>query len=202
MNADNTIAGRTDDGAGRRRSLWKSPALLTGLILLIPLWGNHFVHGWNWPLRAFVVLGVFLFVIGFTYELVTRNRNAIAYRAAVGVAFAAGFLLTWTNLVQWADVTPAAAMYFAVPIVGVIGAAVARLRPNGMAWALFATALAQAVVLTVVLVMLITQNPEVDTWTPPELRGFCGNAFFSMLFAGSGLLFWKAGRAESVSAAV
>ena len=188
--------------AGRRRSLWKCPTLITALILLILLLANHFVDGWNWPPRAFVLVGALLFGIGFTYELVTRNRDAIAYRAAVGIAFAAAFLLAWGNLVPFADVTRAAAMYFGVPIVGVIGAAVARLQPNGMARALFATALAQALVLAVALMMLITRNPQVTTWTPPELRGFGGNAFFAMLFAVSAFLFRKAGRGESAPGVV
>ena len=161
MHASETVAGRTNDGGGRRRSLWKSPALLTALILVILLLGNHFVDGWNWPPGAFVVVGALIFVIGLTYELVTRNRDAIAYRAAVGIAFAAGFLLVWGNFVQMADVTPAAAMYFGVPIVGLIGAAVGRLRPNGMAGALFSTAFAQALVLAVALILPITRNPEV-----------------------------------------
>ena len=197
MHWDKTVAGRTNDGGGRRRSLWKSPALITALILLIPLLGNRFVDGWNWPPGTFVLLGTLLFSMGLTYQLVTRNRDAIAYRAAVGIAFAAAFLLAWGNFVQMADVTPAAAMYFGVPIVGVIGAAVARLRPKGMARALFATALAQSLVLAVALIMLITRNPQVTSWTPPELRGFCGNAFFAMLFVASALLFRHASVAGS-----
>lgn len=202
MQAEKTMAGRTNDGGGRRRSLWKSPALITALILLIPLLGNHFIDGWHWSPGGFVVVGALLFGIGFTYELVTRNREAIAYRAAVGIAFAAGFLLVWGNFVQMADGTPAAAMYFGVPIVGLIGAAVARLRPNGMARALFVTALAQALVLAAAVISLMTRNPQVSSWTPPEWRGFGGNAFFVMLFAGSALLFRKAGRGESAPGAV
>src|SRR5262245_26531145 len=107
MREDKAVAGILEDGGGRRRSLWKTPALITALILLIPLWGNNFVRGWNWPPVAFVVLSVLIFSIGFTYQLVTRNRDAIAYRAAVGIAFTAAFLLTWGNLVQWSDVNPA-----------------------------------------------------------------------------------------------
>jgi hypothetical protein len=197
MHADKTVA--LNDGGGRRRSLWKSPALITALVLLILLLASHFIEGWNWPPGAFVVVGALIFGIGLTYELVTRNRDAIAYRAAVGIAFAAAFLLTWGNFVQMADVTPVAAMYFGVPIVGIIGAAVARLRPNGMARALFVTALAQALVLAAALMILINRNPQVTSWTPPELRGFGGNAFFAMLFAGSALLFRKAGRGESAA---
>src|ERR1051326_7160027 len=139
---DTTMAGGTHDGRGRRRSLWKSPALITALVVLILLLASHFVDGWNWHPGAFVVVGILVFGIGFAYELVTRNVDAIAYRTAVGVALAAAFLLVWANLVQFADVNRAAAMYFGVPFVGIIGAAVARLRPDGMARALFATALA------------------------------------------------------------
>ena len=189
-------------GSGRRRSLWKSPALVTALILSVLLLASQFVDGWNWPPGAFVVVSALIFTIGFTYELVTRNRDAIAYRAAVGIAFAAGFMLMWGNFVQMADVTPFAAMYFGVPIVGLIGAAVARLRPNGMARALFVTALAQALVLAVAVTFLMTRNPQVTTWTPPEWRGFGGNAFLAMLFGGSALLFRKAGRGESATCAV
>ena len=189
-------------GRGRRRSLWKSPALVTALILSILLLASHFVDGWNWPPGAFVVVSALIFTIGFTYELVTRNRDAIAYRAAVGIAFAAGFMLMWGNFVQMADVTPFAAMYFGVPIVGLIGAAIARLRPNGMARALFVTALAQALVLAAAVIFLITRNPQLTTWTPPEWRGFGGNAFNVMLFIASALLFRKAGRGESATCAV
>src|SRR5262245_26884921 len=121
----NTLATeRTDDGGGRRRSLWKSPALIASLIVLILLLASHFVPGWNWHPGAFVVVGMLVFGIGFIYELVTRNRGALAYRAAVGIAFAAAFLLVWGSAVQRADVNPDAVMYFGVPIVGIIGAAI------------------------------------------------------------------------------
>ena len=193
MPGHNSAAGRTDSGGGRRRSLWKGPALMTALILLIPLLGNHFVDGWNWRPGGFVVLGALLFGLGFTYQLVTRNNDAIAYRAALCIAFAAALLVAWGNLVQFADVNPDAVLYFGVPIVAFIGAAVARLRPNGMARALFVTALAQALVLAVVLTKMIGRNPDVDTWTAPELRGVGGNAFDVLLFVLSALLFRRAG---------
>jgi protein-S-isoprenylcysteine O-methyltransferase Ste14 len=195
-NMDTDKTGRANDSGGRRRSLWKRPALITVLILLILLLCDHFVDGWNWPRGAFVVFGALIFCIGFTYQMVTRRKGALAYRAAVAIAFAAGFFLTWVNFVQMADATPFAAIYFGVPIVGVIGAAAARLRPKGMARALFVTALAQAMVLAAALIFLITRNPQVTSWTPPEWRGLGFNAFFDVLFAVSALLFQKAGRRE------
>ena len=184
---------------GRRRSLWKGPALTTAVILLIPLLGNYFVDGWNWPLRAFVLVGTIVFGLGLTYQLVTRNMDTIAYRAAVGIALVAAFGLFWGNLVQGADdVNPDAEMYFVVPFVGIIGAAVARFRPSGMARASFAVALAQALVLAIAL----SRNPPVASWSAAVWRGFGGNALFLMLFVGAALLFRKAGRAELTPGAV
>ena len=186
----------------RRRSLWKSPALVAVLIVTLLLLASRSIDGWNWQPGAFILVGTLVFGLGFTYELVTRNRDAVAYRAAVGIAFAAVFLLMWGNFVQMADLNPAAAIYFGVPIVGIIGAAVARLRSNGMARALFVTALVQIMVLAGMMIMLITRNPQVTSWTAPELRGFVGNAIFATLFAGSAFLFRKAGRVESVPGSV
>lgn len=183
----------TDDG-GRGRSLWKGPALITAFILLIPLLGNHFVDGWNWGVAAFVLLGSLVFGSGLTYQLVTRNVDTIAYRAAVGVALVAALPLFWMNWVQAADdVNPAALMYFWVPIVGIIGAGLARFRPNAMARALFVTALAQALVLTTAVI----RNLQATPWAAAVWRGFVGNTFFLILFVGSALLFRKAARGDS-----
>jgi hypothetical protein len=203
MHGRKTVAGWTDDGGGRRRSLWKGPALITALILLIPLLRDLFVNGWNWDLRGFLLVGAVgavLFGTGVAFLVITRNLGTIAYRAAVGVALVAAFLLVWVNLVQAADdVNRAAVMYFAVPIVGIIAAAMARLQPNGMARALFATALAQALVLAIALII---RNPQVSSSPSGLSRGFGANAFFAMLFVGSALLFRKAARGTSAPGAV
>ena len=186
--------GKTDSGARGRRRLWKNPALITALILLIPLLGNRFVSGWNWGLPGFFLLGTLVFAAGLTYELITRNVESVAYRAAVGVALAAALFLVWMNRVQAADdVNPSARMYFAVPVVGIIGVAVARLQTAGMARALFATALAQALVLAIALIIW---NPEVSSSASAAARGFGLNALVLVLFVGSALLFRRAARAE------
>ena len=185
-------------GGGRRRSLWKGPTLITALILLIPLLGNYFVDGWDWDLGGFVAVGTLVFGLGLTYQLVTRNVATTAYRAAVGVALVTAFPLVWMNFIQAADdVNPAAMMYLGVPIVAIIGAAMARFQPNGMTRALFATALAQALVLAIALI----RNPPVTSWAAAVWRGFGLNAFFLMLFVGSALLFRTAARRGSAQGA-
>ncbi len=193
MQADETVAGRMSGGRAPRRSLWKSPALIATVAVLILVFCSRVVDGWRWPPRAFVVVGALIFGLGFIYQLVTRGEG-VAYRAAVAIAFVAGFLLTWSNFVQMADVTPFAAMYFVVPPVGVISAAVARLRAGGMSRALFVTALAQGLVLAAAFFIGMTRHPELASWTPPEWRGLGGNAFLGLLFVASAFLFRRAAR--------
>ncbi len=180
-------------GGGRRRSIWKGPACITALILSIPLLRGLYVSGWDWDVRVFLLVGAvgtLLFSMGLACQMVIRKLGTTVYRVAVGVALVAAFGLVWGNFVQAADdVNPAAMMYLAVPLVGIIAAARARFRPDGMARALFVTALAQAVVLAIVL---LVRNPGVIPWTAAVLRGFGGNAVFFMLFVGSALLFRKA----------
>ena len=193
---------KTHDG-GRRRSLWKTPAVITALILGIPLLRSLFAGGWGWDIRAFLLVGAvgtLLFGIGLTFQMVIRKLGTPAYRAAVGVALVTVFLLVWGNFVQGADdVNPAAFDYFVVPMVGIIGAAMARFQPNGMPRALLVTALVQALVL---VIALITRNPQVTPWTAAVLRGFGGNAVNFMLFIASALLFRKAARGESAPGAI
>jgi hypothetical protein len=119
--------------------------------------------------------------------MLTRN----AYRFAAGVALAAALLLVWLSLgvgIIGADGDPANTMYFGVLAVGIIGAIVARFRPHGMARALFATALAQALVAVIALILGLGLP-----WSPPvEILAL--NGFFVALFVGSALLFRYAGR--------
>src|SRR5262245_6061615 len=165
-------------------------AIGSGLILLIPL-VLTLLGKWQWDKpRGYVLAFVLLFASGLAYELVAKKMDNKAYRFGVGVAVVTALLVVCINFVQAADdVNPAAMMYFWVPLFGIIGAAVARFQPRGMTRALFATALAQALVLAIVL---IVRNPQVTSWTPAVLRGFGLNAFFVMLFAGSALLFRRA----------
>lgn len=189
----------TDDSGRPRRSLWNGPALITALLLIVPLLGNHFVDGWNWPPAFFVLVAILIFGTGVSYELITRNVETIAYRSAVGLALVSGFVLVWGNFVQAADdVNPVAMMYLGVPVLGIIGACIARFHSRGMARALFATALAQ----TLVLAIALTRNPPLTSWTAAVWRGFGGNALFAMLFVGSALLFRAVAREESASGTV
>ena len=115
-------------------------------------------------------------------------RNT-AYRSAVGIALGAAVVLVWLSLgvgIIGADGDPANRMYFGVLAVGIIGAIFARLRPHGMARALIATALAQAVVAAIALIARL----GLPYSGPAELVLL--NAFFIACFAGSAWLFRRA----------
>ncbi len=128
------------------------------------------------------------------YELAARKGGNPAYRAAVGIALAAALLLVWINLavgIIGSEDHPANAMYIGVLAVGTIGAIIARLQPHAMARALFATALAQALV-AVIAVILGLGAPASG-----PLKLVALNGFFVGLFIGSALLFRYAAREQT-----
>jgi hypothetical protein len=141
------MAGTTENRSGRggnslRIAVWGTAAFL----LLLPLVAMQFTKEVNWNLADFVVFGTMLVLACGTYELATRLTGNTAYRAAVGVAVAAAFLLVWMNLavgIIGTEENPANLMFGGVLAVGIIGAISARFQPHGMARALVATALAQ-----------------------------------------------------------
>ncbi len=189
------MAGNTENGGGRRWSRWRIAAwTVAALILLLPLVAMQFTDEVNWEVADFVIAAALLVGVGVPYELAVRKTGNAAYRAAVGVALAAVFLLIWVNGavgIIGSEDNDANLMYGGVLAVGVIGALIARFRPRGMARALFATALAQAAVATVALIA---------GWGSPSsgpLEIVALNGFFVALFVGSALLFREAARGGS-----
>ncbi len=162
-------------------------ALATALILLIP-----FLAAPAWTLADFVFAGALIFGTGLTYVLVARKAGNIAYRSAVGVALAAGFLLVWGNAAMGITDSDADLMFFLwVPTVGILGAIIARFQPRGMASAMFATALTLALVAVIALIAGIV--PAYNSAF--EVLGITG--FYVALFVGSALLFWHAAREQT-----
>jgi hypothetical protein len=163
-------------------------ALVMAVILLLPLLAMQFTDEVVWDLADFVVAGVLLLGAGLTYELVARKGGTLAYRAAIGVAVATALILVWMNLAVGLignEENPANLMYVGVLAVGVIGAVITRLQPNGMARALFATAIAQVSVGVIALVAGL---------------GFTLilNGFFAALWVGSAMLFRRAANTKPV----
>ena len=167
--------------------------LVAACILLLPLVAMQVTDEVRWDLADFAVAGALLVGTGLLYELAARRAGTVVYRSAVGAALAASLLLIWVNLavgIIGEPDEPANVMYLGVPAVGIIGAIIARLRPQGMARALVATALAQALVTVIVLV----RGLGAPATGPLEVVAL--NGFFIALFVGSAWLFRLAARAH------
>ena len=169
------------------------PVLVTVGFLLIPLWGTLHVEGWNWGWRGFVVAGAFVFGAALAYELAVKGMSNKSYRFAMGLAVATTLVLLWMNFVLAVDASLANFMYFGVIVVGLVGAAIARLRARGMALALAGMAIAQILVPFIALVFWKTR---VAPGAAVPVIGL--NGVFIVLFAISALLFRRASRTDAM----
>ncbi|MCW5966275.1 MAG: hypothetical protein KIT83_19715 [Bryobacterales bacterium] len=175
--------------------------LVAGFIVLLPFLAMQFTGSVAWDPADFVLLFTLLFLTGLTYEAVVTKSSPLTYRAAVGLALASALLLVLANLavgLVGSEDNPANRMFFAVPLVGVVGALLARFHAQGMARALIATALTHVLATVIALVL----------WRPPlgsaeELFGLArvvsGNAFFVALFVASALLFRRTGNVKRLN---
>jgi hypothetical protein len=130
-------------------------------------------------------------------KVMTKHKTA--YRSALGLAIGTALFLLWSMAalgVIGEEGDRADMMYFGVLAVGIVGAVIARFRPQGMARALLATALAQALVAVIALIAGKHQSPISSVW---EILGL--NGMFAALFIASAWLFRRAARQQSPSGA-
>ena len=174
-------------------------ALATGFILLLPLLAMQLTDEVVWDLADFAIAGVLLFGAGFTYKLAAIKVSNTVYRSAVGLTLATAFILFWVNGavgIIGNEENPVNLMYVGVLAVGIIGSIVTRFQPHGMARALFATALAQALVAVIALIAGMHRYPGISVSEILILNGF-----FVALFLGSARLFRNAAREQTPAGA-
>jgi hypothetical protein len=186
------VVANAENGGGSRGRLWGIALWgAAALMLLLPLIAMQFTDEVNWDETDFIVFGAMLFGACGAFELAARMTGNIAYRAAVGVAVVAAFILIWINLavgVIGSEDNPANLLYGGVLAVGIIGATIARFQPRAMARALVATALAQALV----AIIAISAGLGMPWSGPLELLAL--NGFFAALWLLSAWLFRRAAR--------
>lgn len=178
------MEGNAENGGVPPMSRWRLAAwVAAALLLLANFVAMQFTDEVNWTASDFVFAGVLLFVPLGIYELVARKTGNTAYRTGVGIALVAALLILWSSGAVGIADSEADLMYFLALAVGVIGAFVARFRPQGMSRAMFATALglAAAGVIALAAGMVPAHNStfEILVITGP----------FVALFVGSALLF-------------
>ena len=116
-------------------------------LLALPLLAMQFTDEVDWTLLDFAVMGTLLALCCSALELAWRVARNPAYMLAFGVAVATAFLVVWSNLavgIVGDEGNPANLVFFGVLMVALIGSALARLAPRGMARVMAATAIAQA----------------------------------------------------------
>jgi hypothetical protein len=172
-----------------------APWVTAAVILLLPLVAMQFTDEVVWDKTDFAVMGAMLFGACGVYELTARMTANVAYRAAVSVAVVAAFMLVWLNLavgIIGSEDNPANLMYGGVLAVGTLSAVIVRFQPHGMARALAATALAQALV---GVIALIAGSGSTGANWPGAIIFLTG--FFAVLWLVSAWLFRKAERDQT-----
>ena len=176
------MASRFEQGgwsaARLRAAAWGGTAAL----ILLPLVAMRLTSEVDWDAADFLFAIGLVGGVGLMFELAVRTSPNRSYRAGVGVALAAAFLLTWINLavgIIGNEENPFNLLYFAVLGVAALGAVAARFRASGLAVAMAAAAVAQVAVAVIALAVGL---------------GFTGpiTVFFAGLWLASAWLFRKA----------
>lgn len=183
------------DSAPQRRVSWRLLGWSTAaLVLLVPLVAMQFTDEVAWGPGDFAVAAVLLLAVGIPFELAARRSGDSAYRAAVGVALVAAFLLVWVSLavgIIGSEGNPANWMYAGVLLVGIGGTVLARANAEGMSRVLLAMAGVQALIALVAIVGGMGQPYN------GALELLAINGFFVALFAGAAWLFREAAAGDT-----
>lgn len=143
----------------------------------------------QWDPPDFLIMGVLLLATGLGLEWAIRHRGSLALRAAWALGLLSTFLMVWVNMavgLLGGEGNPFNMLLLAVPVLGMSGAAIARLEPRGMAFTMLAMAALQLALTAIAYSQdwrPLRQGP-IDIWGP--------NGFFAVLFLIAALLFWSA----------
>lgn len=142
----NESAGQGTETRGNRLRplVWGAAGLLLALPAIAMRLG---ADGVQWSAADFLAFGTMLVVACGLYELAARMSGDPRYRAAASIAVATGFLTAWANLAVGMvgnEGDRFNLLFAGVLAVAVLGAVFARLRADGMARAMLAAGIAQA----------------------------------------------------------
>lgn len=161
------------------------------LLLLVPLTAMRFTREVVWTGIDFTVAWILMAAVGLSLRVLLKRSISVAYRLGAAIAVGAAFLLTWCNLAVGFignESNPANLLYFGVVLIEFTGICLARFAPAGLARALFATAVAQALVPVIALLVWRVE------FTDDVALIFLLNFVFVLLFVMSALLFRRAAR--------
>ena len=167
-----------------RGSPWRMAGWgLAVLALLTPFLAMQFTGEVNWTGSDFIFAAVLIGGVGLVFELAVRRSDRRSSRAGAGLALAASFLTIWASGAVGMigdEGNPLNLMFAGVLAVGLLGSALARVRPAGRARAMTVTAAAQ---LAASAIGMFT-----------DLRGGIFSALFALIWLASAAMFRRADR--------
>jgi hypothetical protein len=105
-------------------------------LFLLPVVAQQFSREMDWTLSDFATWAVMLLLATGAFELTLRASGSLAYRFAAAITIGVCFLLVWFSLavgIIGSEDHPANLLYAGVLAIAVLGAAVTRARPRGLA---------------------------------------------------------------------
>lgn len=162
-------------------------ALVTCALLMIPFVAMQVGDEVNWSVGDFIIMGLLLFSIGFSYVFITRKATTLAFKMGVIGGLGTTFLMIWANLgVGLIGSGPNAAnlLYMAVPVIGLVGVVLSQFSATGMERTMYAMATGLVVVGGIATALGVHHLPGASV---TEIIGVSG--FFGLLYLISGLFF-------------
>jgi hypothetical protein len=161
-------------------------ALLTGLVLMIPLVAMQFTDEVNWTVSDFIVMGALIFITGTIIVLILRKTTNIAYQVAFMLAIGTTFLMIWVNLAVGligSGPNPGNLMYIGVIAVLSVGVYLSRFKIPALERVMFTTAFS---LILLAIIALLTNMHQYPGSSMIEIIGV--NLFFATPYIIAGLL--------------
>lgn len=171
-------------------------ALITVIILLIPLVAMQYTTEVNWGMADFIIMGALLFSTGSAFVILNAYSTNYLYKLAMALALGSTFLMIWSNLgvgLIGGGAHVGNLMYAVVIGVGLVGTYLVRFSSRGMAHTMFAMAS------TFVLIAIIALAANMQNYPGSSVKEIIGvNGFFSLLYGVAGILFRLVSNNEAI----
>lgn len=185
--AGKAMTGASENGGAKSGGWWRI-ALWGGAAALLaaPLVAMRFTDEVVWTGSDFAVVGLMLAAAGGAFELAVRMRGDWTYRTGAGLAIVTAFLLVWVNMAVGYigdEGDPINLLFAGVLAIAAVGGLAARWKAAGLARALLAAAIAQALAGGY---GVVSGRESVALLLP--------TAVFTALWLGAAGLFWRAAK--------
>lgn len=170
-------------------------AIVTVLLLMVPLVAMQVSNEVNWSATDFIIMGALIFSMGFSFVLVLRYATNMAYRIAMAMSFGTTFFMIWANLAVGligSGPNVGNLLYMGVIAVVIISNLRSHFQPAGMERAMYITAITVVLIAVIELFVGLGSNPDSSV---KEIIAV--NGFFTALYAISGSLFRFAAQEKS-----